>query len=74
MAKGFAPSLESDKIGKSASTEAIKSWEEIQVSLLSCVDSIEDPRTTRTQKHQLKDIIIIAILAVISGAEGWEDI
>ena len=27
----------------------------------------------RTQKHLLKDILAIAILAVIAGAQGWED-
>ncbi|MBP0031228.1 MAG: ISAs1 family transposase, partial [Roseofilum sp. Guam] len=29
---------------------------------------------TQPQKHKLKDIIVISILAIISGAEGWEDI
>jgi hypothetical protein len=29
---------------------------------------------SRTQKHLLTDILVIAILAVIAGAEGWEDI
>ncbi|MCA2657053.1 MAG: ISAs1 family transposase, partial [Microcystis sp. M049S2] len=32
-----------------------------------------DPRVSRTQKHLLTDILVIAILAVIAGAEGWED-
>jgi predicted transposase YbfD/YdcC len=35
---------------------------------------IKDPRVERTKLHQLIEIIIIAICAVISGAEGWEDI
>jgi len=35
---------------------------------------IKDPRTQRTRVHALKDIITIAILAVIAGAKGWEDI
>lgn len=35
---------------------------------------LEDPRMDRTKKHELIDIIVIAICAVISGAEGWEDI
>lgn len=46
---------------------------EINNSLLSLVEEIPDPRVQRTQKHTLKDILIIAILAVIGGAEGWED-
>lgn len=35
---------------------------------------VKDPRVERTRYHLLKDIITIAILAVIAGAEGWEDI
>ena len=74
MAKGFAPTFKSDKKEKVTSIQEVHSLEEIQASLLSYVDQIQDPRTTRTQKHSLKDIIVIAILAAIAGAEGWEDI
>lgn len=35
---------------------------------------IKDPRVERTRWHLLTDIITIAILAVIAGAQGWEDI
>jgi predicted transposase YbfD/YdcC len=35
---------------------------------------LEDPRIERTKKHLLLDIIALAICAVISGADGWEDI
>ena len=27
----------------------------------------------RTQRHLLKDILVIAILSTIAGGEGWED-
>ncbi|MBP0007088.1 ISAs1 family transposase, partial [Roseofilum sp. Belize Diploria] len=74
MTQGFAPTLQSDNQKKVTSTTTVESFQEIQASLLSCVDLIEDPRTTRTQKHKLKDILVITILAVIAGAEGWEDI
>jgi len=43
-------------------------------SLQSVFAGIEDPRMDRTKLHQLEDIILIAILAVICGAEGWVDI
>jgi predicted transposase YbfD/YdcC len=36
--------------------------------------SIDDPRIDRAKKHSLQDILIVAICAVICGAEGWEDI
>jgi hypothetical protein len=32
---------------------------------------IDDPRIERTKRHKLIDILTIAILAVICGAEGW---
>ncbi len=32
---------------------------------------IEDPRIERTTEHQLLDIIVIAICAVICGADDW---
>ena len=35
---------------------------------------LEDPRVERTKRHQLLDIIIIAICGAISGADGWVDI
>src|SRR6266576_4871399 len=35
---------------------------------------VEDPRMERTKRHQLRDIIILAICGVICGAEGWVEI
>lgn len=35
---------------------------------------ITDPRKDRTKDHKLIDIIVIAICAVICGAEGWVDV
>ncbi len=43
-------------------------------NLQSIFEVIEDPRVDRTKQHQLLDIIIIAILGVLCGAEGWVDI
>jgi predicted transposase YbfD/YdcC len=36
--------------------------------------TLADPRIDRTRLHELMDIIVIAICAVICGADGWEDI
>ncbi|ODH02464.1 transposase [Nostoc sp. KVJ20] len=52
----------------------VASIETIQQSLLENFGDIKDPRVERTKKHQLTDILVIAILAVIGGAQGWEDI
>jgi hypothetical protein len=35
---------------------------------------VEDPRKWKNVQHKLIDIIVISILAVICGAEGWEEI
>ena len=37
-------------------------------------EHLEDPRIDRTKRHKLIDIIVIAICAVICGADGWVDI
>ncbi len=46
----------------------------IQQSLVEHFAQIKDPRVERTKKHQITDILVIAIVAVIAGAQGWEDI
>ena len=40
-------------------------------SFLNHFENLNDPRIDRTKDHLLIDIIAIAILAVISGADGW---
>jgi len=34
--------------------------------------SLKDPRIDRSKRHELMDIIVLVICAVIAGAEGWE--
>ncbi len=43
-------------------------------SLQQIFEALEDPRVDRTKHHPLLDIIVIAILGVLCGAEGWVDI
>ncbi len=37
-------------------------------------DKVSDPRVARTRKHALSDVVIMALLATIAGADGWSDI
>ncbi len=37
-------------------------------------DDLPDPRVTGRCAHELLDVVVISILAVICGADGWEDI
>jgi predicted transposase YbfD/YdcC len=39
-----------------------------------CFGKIKDPRIDRTKRHKLIDILIIAILATICGADSWVDV
>jgi hypothetical protein len=48
--------------------------EAIQQSLVENFGDIKDPRVERTKKHQLTDILVMAIQAVIAVAQGCEDI
>ncbi len=73
MGKGFAPTLDQQKKPAAYSTK-LTPISQIQADLSSYFNDIKDPRVNRTKKHLLKDILVIAILAIIGGAEGWEDI
>src|SRR5215207_9653914 len=42
--------------------------------LAACYTGLEDPRETSRCDHQLIDILVIAVCAVIACAESWEDI
>ena len=39
-------------------------------SILECFEDLEDPRSAVNRKHLLGDLIVIAICAVIAGADG----
>src|SRR5215212_223574 len=45
-----------------------------KLALVESLSEIVDPRIERTKRHLLSDILTLAVLAVIAGAEGWEDI
>jgi predicted transposase YbfD/YdcC len=43
-------------------------------SILKYFGELEDPRTGNAKAHIFLEILIIAILAVICGADGWSDV
>src|SRR5262249_18914332 len=43
-------------------------------SLQTHFAEIEDPRVERTRRHELLDIIVIAVCAVICSADDWVDV
>lgn len=44
------------------------------VSIARYFAGLPDPRIDRTKKHQLGDILVIALCAVICGADTWEEV
>ena len=45
-----------------------------QLTLLSQLSITRDPCQPRKIHHNLVDVLFLAITAVISGSEGWEEI
>ncbi len=70
MVKGFEHKKSKSK---ASSTPSVNS-KDITTKFQEYFTQIKDPRVQRTRYHLLTDIISIAILAVIAGAQGWEDI
>ena len=43
------------------------------ISLMAYFAPLTDPRVERSRHHKLIDIIVIAVCAVLCGADGWAD-
>jgi len=48
--------------------------DEILPSIEQHFGNLTDPRVDRTKLHKLIDILVIALCAIIAGADNWEDI
>lgn len=46
----------------------------IPESLFACFADLPDPRRGNAIRHQLLDIVVIAVLAIIAGADDWDEI
>ena len=44
------------------------------LALLAHFARVEDPRVDRTKRHALGDILVIALSAVLSGADSWVEV
>ena len=42
--------------------------------LKKCAENIHDPRINRTKLHNLAEMVVVAVYAVLCGACGWVDI
>ncbi|MDY6900789.1 MAG: ISAs1 family transposase [Cyanobacteriota bacterium] len=75
MAKGFGKGKKSHKNSeKPSSTLKASNREGIQQQWAEHFENLDDPRGKQGVLHPFMSIVMIAILATIGGAKGWEDI
>lgn len=75
MSKGFETVLQSKPpIAKRQKLQSAVDAKSIQAQWLSQFESLKDPRGQKGVEHNFLSIVLIAILATIGGATGWEDI
>lgn len=75
MSPGFSQTNTSDKAAKKAQKRATAVYAEtVQAAWLEHFAALSDPRGSKGVEHPFLSIVMIAILATIGGATGWEDI
>lgn len=70
MLTGFGPKKSKNRSSVIPSVDS----KDITSKFQQYFTGVKDPRVERTRWHLLTDIITISLLAVIAGAQGWEDI
>jgi hypothetical protein len=76
MSKGFeSPSIQKERLeNQRKSLKPAVDAELVQQQWLSQFEKLNDPRGRQGCEHAFLSIVLIAILATIGGATGWEDI
>ena len=75
MTEGFGTCTEfKQTVPKVSKLRAAVDAQSIQTQWLSQFQSLQDPRKRKGVEHNFLSIVLIAILATIGGATGWEDI
>ncbi len=75
MAEGFSsPSQAGERSKQGQRVQPAVDAEQVQQQWLKQFAELEDPRGRKGREHAFLSIVMIAILATIGGAEGWEDI
>jgi hypothetical protein len=75
MAKGFGEaSIFNKKSSKSSSIMPAVDCEQIQKQWAEHFKDLTDPRGSQGILHPFISIVMIALLATIGGAKGWEDL
>ena len=75
MAKGFDATSKSVRRPEQPTVlQPAVDAEQVQQQWISQFQDLKDPRGLQGQEHAFLSIVLIAILAVIGGATGWDDI
>ena len=74
MGLGIIPTGMSRKGKVPPGESKIKGDKTVAGDLLSSFDRIEDPRSERNRFYSLGEIVLLAFLAILCGADGWSDI
>ena len=45
----------------------------VNTSIIEHFQTLQDPRIERTKKHNLLDILVIAVCTLLTGGEGFQD-
>lgn len=49
-------------------------WSGVEMTLSEALDGVQDPRTGPAQRHDLREMILMALCAVLCGADTWVDV
>jgi hypothetical protein len=75
MSNGLcSPCQLDDRCAKPKGLRPAVDADQVQQQWMSQFQNLEDPRGLQGQTHAFVSIVLIAILATIGGATGWEDI
>ena len=71
---GFIPTGMSRKGRIPKGESKIKDSATIETNFLDKFKSIDDPRSERNKLYSVSEILLVTFLAVICGADGWQDV
>ena len=71
---GFIPTGMSRKGRIPKGMSKLKETPPLETNFLDSFENIKDPRATRNQWFPISEILLVTFLAVLCGAEGWQDV
>lgn len=75
MAPGFGKESSTETLPQQSSAlSSATDYDEVKQQLLAHFSCLDDPRGAQGVQHPFLSIVMIALLATIGGAQGWEDI